>query len=297
MALLVEGRLLIVKFAQERRRPCITGDLSLFLVLAGPAVAQEDDGITLSVLDLVHDCDLLTAHPDDVNRHSDGVADDQIIPALAIPACEQAAVDDAGNPRYEFQLGRALLAGQRREDALARLTSAADRNYPAAWAYLDDIYQFGLGVPVDPQKAFESYSKALAGGFETAQIQIDQLQFNPTLYTAEFLPAFFSGNFDEIRNKANDTSLRWLVRNYVFNVVVTMMNECGPILEPASVPRLYRYRYPTGWTADADADVAVAIQTSISEYDAATLLRRHGCDGAVAKHVFANINSFFETSQ
>lgn len=266
-------------------------------MLTGFASAQEEDDISISVLDLVHDCDLLTAHPDDVNRYSDGIADDLLIPALAIPACEQAVADDPSNLRFEFQLGRALLAGQRREDALTRLTSAADKNHPVAWAYLGDIYQFGLGVPVDPQKAFESYSKALAGGFETAQIQIDQLQFNPALYTAEFLPAFFSGNFDEIRAKADDASLRWLVRNYVFNVVVTMMNECGPILEPASVPRLYRYRYPAGWTADADADVAVAIQTSVSEYDAATFLRRHGCDGAVAKHVFANINAFFEASQ
>lgn len=254
--------------------------------------AQDD--VAISVLDLVHDCDLLAAHPNDSGRYSDGVGDDQIVPILAIIACEQALEDEPGVPRYEFQLGRAQLAANTRAEALATLISAADKGYAPAWAYLGDIYQFGLGVPVDPQKAFESYTKALQGGFEVAQMQIDQLQFSAAMYTAEFMPAFFAGDFDLLRQKSDDPTLRTLVRNYVFNLVLTVMNECGSVLSPVSVPNLYRYRYPQGWTPEADADIGVAIQTSVSEHDAATFLRRHGCDGAVAKHVFGNIDKFFK---
>ena len=42
----------------------------------------------VSVLDLVDECDVLAAHPDDTQRMAEGVADDQIVPRLAIMACE-----------------------------------------------------------------------------------------------------------------------------------------------------------------------------------------------------------------
>ncbi|SMH30185.1 hypothetical protein SAMN02982922_1015 [Mesorhizobium australicum] len=264
-----------------------------FLVLAANALmpvaapAQET-----SVLELVDECDILAAHPDDPERYADGVADDAIVPKLAVMACE-AAIEQGAVPRYIFQLGRALLAGNKRSEAFAQFNKAADAGYAAASAYLGDAYQFGYGTEIDPAMALAAYQKAVAGGFEIAKVQIDQLQFNPQMYTGEFLPAFFNSDFASINGKSKDEGVGPLARNYVFNLVQTVMNECGEVLSPASVPKLFRYRYPSGWTAQADENVAVAIQTSVAEYDGQAFLKRHGCEGAVAKHVFSRMNAFF----
>src|SRR6202023_83825 len=57
---------------------------AMISMFAQPASAQQ------SVLDDVDECDSLAAHPSDPERLADGVADDAIVPKLAVAACEAA---------------------------------------------------------------------------------------------------------------------------------------------------------------------------------------------------------------
>lgn len=258
------------------------------VVVASPSIAQE-----VSVLDLVNECDILAAHPDDPERYAEGVADDKIVPKLAIRACEKALENARDEPRFHFQLGRALLASHKEQDALVHFLKATEASYAAAWAYLGDVYQFGLGAEINAQKALEAYKKARDGGFEIAKNQVEQLQFDQTMYTGEFLALFFKRDFGGIDSKSNDSGIGNLARNYVFNLVLTLTGECNSVLKPTNVPSFYRYRYPQHWTVQSDENVAVAIQTSVAELDAQTFTKRHGCEGAVAKHVFSQMDAYF----
>lgn len=257
------------------------------VLVAGAAAAQPKDS---SVFELVQDCDLLAAHPEDPQRMAEGVADDAIIPRLAITACQGPAERSGEDARFAFQLGRALLSQGRKREAVAQFEKAAKADYAAAHAYLGDAYQFGYHVPVDSAKAIEHYRKAIAGGFESARRQIDQLTFDPSRFVAGAIGDLYGGRFDALR-KADPK-----LRNYVFNFAQQIMEACGPVLEPPNVPGLYIFRYPPGWTIQTDEQIGVAVQTSVGEYDAGAFLTRHGCEGPVAKRLFLNMNQFFKPS-
>jgi hypothetical protein len=264
------------------------------LLVAIPATTQAETAPDVSVLELVEECDILAAHPADPERMSDGIADDQIVPKLAQIACEDALERDAENPRFRFQLGRALLAAHEEKKAVDLFQKAADAGYATAWAYLGDAYQFGLGVDVDGRKALTSYTKALDSGFREADAQIKQLQFDRAMYAQPFPGLFFQGQYEDIKTLSNDPQNGPLNRNYAFNFIQSLMLECEPFLQPKNIPALYAYRYPRNWKIDQDDNVIVAIQTSVAEYDAETFLRRHVCDGLIAKHMFQSINLFLE---
>lgn len=95
---------------------------------------------------LIDDCDILTAHPSDPQRMAEGIADDQIVPRLAILACDDAINLNLDQPRFTFQPGRALLAIGREDEAFALFEEASEADYAAAWAYLGDAYPSGLGT-------------------------------------------------------------------------------------------------------------------------------------------------------
>lgn len=261
----------------------------------GFSSAQSNESV--SVIVLIEDCDILAAHPSDTQRMAEGVSDDQIVPRLAILACEDAIDLDADEPRFTFQLGRALLAGGREEEALALFQEAAEADYAAAWAYLGDTYQFGLGTSIDGQKAYQAYQKALDLGFLEAESQIEQLTFDASLYTLPFVQYFYEGQYPTITQIVDDPVRSATMRNYIFNLIQTLLYECEPFLTPGNVPALYAFRYPEGWSPEAEEDIAVAIQTSVAEYDAATFLRRHGCDGLIAKHIFESMNRYLAATQ
>lgn len=270
----------------------VIGIVGVYLMLLEtPSLAQ-----TSSVFDLIDDCDVLAAHPTDPRRMADGVADDLIVPRIAISACEEAIESGPGDPRFVFQLGRALLNVGREEEAFALFLQASETDYAAAWAYLGDAYQFGLGTSVDGEKALDAYQKSLDLGFLEAESQIDQLTFDGSLYAMPFVSHFFQGKYQAIEALVDDADERALNRNYVFNLVQTLLLECEPFLEPRNVPALYEFRYPPGWTEETDRPIAVAIQTNVAEYDAATFLRRHGCDGLIAEHIFRSINLYLSTN-
>lgn len=262
--------------------------------LLNPTYAQSDEK---PLLDLVTECDVLAAHPDDPQRMAEGVTDDRIVPRLAALACERALKSDDGDPRFSFQMGRALSAAGKRADAFDHLKRAADAGHAAASAYLGDAYQFGYGVPIDLAKALAAYKAAEAGGFTPAETQIEQITFDKSIFALDVLGLVFERKLPDLARQSDEVATKRAMRSYVFSLSQRFISECGKALTPANVVKLYRYRFGGDWTNETDAPIDVSIQNAIGEVDANTFLRRHGCEGAVARHVFGTLDSFLSARQ
>jgi hypothetical protein len=258
------------------------------------APAKPAETAEVSVMDLVEECDVLAAHPDDPQRMAEGVDDDKIVPRVAVLACESAMKRQPDDPRFPFQLGRSVLARGDKEKALKLFQDAANKGYAAAYGYIGDAYQFGYGVPVNPAAAAENYKKAADGGFEAAKNQLDQLNFDRSIFAMnDIIDALFIPDLDKLSTNSAAAAASPVIRNYIYTLTNQLTEECGQVVTPVNIGGFYNYRYPAGWTAQADEPVGVAIQTAVGEYDAKAFLKRHGCGGPVAKHVFANLNNFF----
>lgn len=246
-----------------------------------------------SVLNLVDECDLLAAHPEDPERYAEGVADDNIVPTLAILACQKAIKSSPNSPRFTFQLGRALLAKDKKKAALEKFQKSAKAGYAAAYGYLGDAYQFGHGVKTDTRLAYQNYKKAVELGFTIAKGQLEQLNFDPSIFAIPYLHQLFLSKLEQIHSASSNPSTRAIVRNYMFNLTQYFMQNCGNIIRPQNISGLYKYRYPSEWKAEEDEKIGIAVQTAIGEFDGKIFVDRYGCEGPVAKHIFININKFY----
>jgi hypothetical protein len=88
------------------------------------------------------ECDALAANPYDSSR-PDGVPGVQyqaIDAARAEDACRR-AINEQPSPRLQFQLGRALQAGHKDADAVAKYRVAADQGNAPAQSALGCMYQ------------------------------------------------------------------------------------------------------------------------------------------------------------
>lgn len=259
----------------------------LFGLLASGVSAQEP-----SVFDQVDECDLLAAHPDDSKRMAQGVADDEIVPLLAIEACEKALNNNPGETRFVFQLGRAFLAYGKKEKAFGLFQQAKKSGYAVAFAYLGDAYQFGLGTKKDPTEALAHYEASIKAGFEAAKEQVKRLKFDKSLFVSFEIGKIYLGEYQSVREMSKKAHFR----NYLFNFAQTFITQCGSFLTPKNVPKMFFYRYPPGWTAEkADGNIMIAIQTSVGEFDAEIFLKKYGCEGFVAKSFLKKLDKFFAT--
>jgi len=91
------------------------------------------------------ECDELAAHPADPEKLGPGVQWDLMDARAGIRACEAALRQYPESPRLQFQLGRALLRAERRDEGLPYLFEAADQGYLVAFANIGGTYQFDLG--------------------------------------------------------------------------------------------------------------------------------------------------------
>ena len=114
----------------------------------------------------IHDCDRLAAHPADNDRIATavliGTLKNQL--ARAISACRQATSEYPGVSRFEFQLGRALSADKKDQEAVTWYAKAAERDYTAAMYNLALTYDEGSGIAKDPETANEWYRRAADKG-------------------------------------------------------------------------------------------------------------------------------------
>ena len=118
----------------------------------------------------LHMCDRLAAHPLDLDRVIDAVSYEILLTQLseAITACRNAVQEHSGVARFEFQLGRALAADGKDEEAANWYLAAAERNHAAAQFNLAVAYSNGRGVTRDAGRANEWYRRAADQGYSHA---------------------------------------------------------------------------------------------------------------------------------
>ncbi|MFK7828609.1 MAG: hypothetical protein AB8B57_02410 [Congregibacter sp.] len=119
----------------------------------------------------IHQCDWLANHPYDPWRVTAGIEMEDVDSAKAIPACKAAAAENPGEPRFQYQAGRALFYAGRTEEALPYLYRAAvEMDYPQAQYVLGYLKDVGLqGVAVDTCGAGRLWRRAALGGLFYAE--------------------------------------------------------------------------------------------------------------------------------
>ena len=119
----------------------------------------------------INECDVQAAHPSDPGHIGAGRKSKEVLLQLAIPACREAVMSDPENPRFHYQLGRALVywADVNNRDVsegLEHLKHAADSGYTQA------MFVLGLMYKRQPDNcAAEPLTKAAADkGLKAARI-------------------------------------------------------------------------------------------------------------------------------
>lgn len=129
---------------------------------ASTATAQERAAAPL------HACDRLAGNPLDPQRVGRGVPTDEIDANRAIAACQEAVELFPGEPRFQFQLGRAYRSAGRNGDAVRLYRAAAEQGYAGAQNSLGVMYSRGVGVQQDCGRAAYWIGLAAAAGYPAA---------------------------------------------------------------------------------------------------------------------------------
>ncbi|MGW9229848.1 tetratricopeptide repeat protein [Pseudorhizobium sp. NPDC055634] len=180
-----------------------TGTAVVLLSLTVSPGAQEN-AVPSDSLNIQNECDRLAGSPSDHQRNTAfGAVDTAQVGAGAIDTC-RLAFEATGNPRFAYQLGRALNNANEIDQAMSAYEAAAEAQYPAAKvnfgmllgrlgdhgaefqmyseaaeggnvlaAYnLGVSYRDGIGTQVDVDKALHWFEAAVAGGDDTAAFNI-----------------------------------------------------------------------------------------------------------------------------
>jgi TPR repeat protein len=139
---------------------------SLFLTEADTASGQEH--VAEDADDSRAMCDRLAGDPFDPHKGAPGVPFDNLDPEKAVPACRAAVEAASDEPRFSYQLGRALLHADKRHEAEALIRAAAEKRYPSAQQTLGYLYENALGVAKDASQALLLYRQAAEGGYVRA---------------------------------------------------------------------------------------------------------------------------------
>ena len=254
--------------------------------LAGvPAKAQDKLAAILAQVDA---CDILAASPDDPLRVAPGVPDDDLVPRLAETACATALEGSDDVARHAFQLGRAKLEFGKVDEAMALFIRAAAEGSAIAHLFIGDAHHFGWRGPPNPVAARLSYEKARDMGLPQAGVALNQLIFDPDIFTTGSMIAVLHDG-DAVTAAAfarND-----LARAYLYAFAMELSDTCGSFLQPASVSALQAYRFPPGWSeASEQGDNKLGVQDTKASYDVEVLVDRHGCNGHVVEAIALSFN-------
>ena len=180
-----------------------TGTAVALLALTVSPGAKESTDVSMTAA-VQSECDRLAGSPHDNQRNASyGAVDISEIDPAAIDSC-RIAFEKTGNPRFAYQLGRALNKAQDVDQAMAAYNAAVEFDYPAAKVNfgmllgrlgdaqaeftmykeaaasgnvlasynLGVAYRDGLGTEADVGKALHWFEKAAAGGDDTAAFNI-----------------------------------------------------------------------------------------------------------------------------
>ena len=147
---------------------------SLIFALAGASVLAVLSAQPVSAQTAPpHLCDTLAANPLDEARKAPGVETANLKGEPARAACQDALKEYPNEPRFQFQLGRAMRALNLNEDALFWYRKAAETGYAGAQNSLGVMFMQGLGVKADCNEAVRWYAKAAAQGYEPAKRNLE----------------------------------------------------------------------------------------------------------------------------
>jgi hypothetical protein len=127
---------------------------------------------------LIAECDRLAASDQDGARPPAvrGVPVTAIDAKAAVAACLAAAKAAPGEARIIYQLGRALEADKKLDNAIASYQLADQLGYAIAAAALGELYERGEGVPRDAGAAERLYAKAAQAGDCTGADDLQRLR-------------------------------------------------------------------------------------------------------------------------
>ena len=254
-------------------------------------IGQPQPVAAQSVFDIPDDCDYLAAHPADPMRVSEGLDDADIIPVLAMQACQNSLESPTNAARQQFQMARAVLASGNRQEALQWFLTAANSGSVIALVYLGDAEQFGWIAPPNPAKAYQYYQAAKASGLEFADIAIEQVTFDPKWFA---LPSAVEGLVNE--NVARLVSMTDVAqaRAYFYSFGLEMTQICGRVLDASAIEPMYYFRFPAGWDpVIEEADISIGAYDFMASYDAEAFVERHGCEGALAQSLTRTLAEVF----
>lgn len=144
-----------------------------FQIRMGNAAKQ----VTVKLSPNVDPCDQAAGEPLDLQGAAPGRLPDEI-GGRAVEACEAAVKSYPDIARFRYELGRALLAAGRIEDARQAIQEAADKGHIRATFALASIVSSGTGTAVDTTKANGLYSKASDKGDPYAMAAWGRALFN-----------------------------------------------------------------------------------------------------------------------
>jgi hypothetical protein len=149
-------------------------------------------------------CDNQAAHNDDKDREAKGVADEDIIPAPAVRWCFAAVNEFPKVARFHFQLGRALLAGDRIDEAQKAFEKAAGLNYCPAKYYLGELVRtqaLNEGSEEKGTIAGNLFLEAKNCGFGPAVTRAEELMFRDEGYgNPKIMESLWDGQIDELND-------------------------------------------------------------------------------------------------
>ncbi|WP_181164987.1 caspase family protein [Mesorhizobium sp. B2-9-1] len=144
-----------------------------FDVRAGNAAKQA----TMRLSPDIDACDRVAGAPLDLQGVVQGLTPNEI-GGGAVEACEAAVKTYPGIARFHYELGRALLAAGKVDEARKAIQDAADKGHVRAVFELGYIASAGMGTAVDATKANGLYSQAAGKGDPYAMAAWGRALFN-----------------------------------------------------------------------------------------------------------------------
>lgn len=269
-----------------------------------------------------HDCDLQAAHPEDILRRAPGKEDGQIVGFLAQRACSEATKQFPNEARFHFQLGRALAALKRTDEAAKEFESAASMNYAPAKYYRADALlgsYWESGSETDYQKAVQILEE-VQESFAPAAVLHKQVVFNSEGFVnPRIVEALYRRDIEQL-NRA-----RILVALYAQGMQEFLSTEWNPeendcpayLIDPevnyhldsavAGDPRntIERAAYDVGFigvewagklfidpTWKGDPEKWRTYYKSLGRRDGQFLAREFGCQSPVTKNLYQGLVQF-----
>ncbi len=148
------------RIAKINRSLALATGAAISLLAVTNTPGAEESAHNFDTLNLANECDRLAGSPHDTQRNSTySAVSINAIDTAAIQPC-RLAFEATGNPRFAYQLGRALNKAAEIEEAMIAYGTAVEADYPAAKVNFGML----LGRIGDQKTEFQMYSEAASRG-------------------------------------------------------------------------------------------------------------------------------------